>query len=566
MASEQQVDMAAATCDRGQARENLEAFINGYREAFLLTGPAGVGKTSLLAEMLAGLGSDVPLVMLDGETLPEDGLVSEVCRQLGVENESDDWDIILGALSNRLQGHDHAFLVIDNAHALPASALEELHLLSYLRCGRGPELQFVLAGRHSLLQAVADSPLQRLRLLNFQRCALIDAERKLYVVENQEGASPPADSPQAGEVSLAEKVRALKQSQPQPEGDSSTQSASNGKSDKKQKSARSSAGDEAAVAVGAVTGASLDSEGTSSGPTRRVAWLALPVALLLAWWLAREPVGEPAEADLSGEGDIEVMAGNTPGAVQEALANTVPKTVTADDPVAVEAPESIDTAQETGSAVDELADTGSGDVATTAPVAVVSAVEDPATAAILQQPVDATGVEVGEPALVLPVQQNEMPVNPVEAQLNAAAEALRKDFLSTPREQSAWQYYNAVLSLDPGNAEALDGIQQIANRYVALTHLAIDRGRYSSAQTYIDRGLTVVPGHPGLSMLQGELDTAVQRRAQAERARELQQASAPAALVEEPVPAEESAEEPAGVIGFLRRVFSGDNAGSQEEP
>ena len=124
--SEQQVDMAAATCDRGQARENLEAFINGYREAFLLTGPAGVGKTSLLAEMLAGLGADVPLVMLDGETLPRDGLVSAVCRELGVDSESDDWDIILGALSNRLQGHDHAFLVIDNAHALHASALEEL--------------------------------------------------------------------------------------------------------------------------------------------------------------------------------------------------------------------------------------------------------------------------------------------------------------------------------------------------------------------------------------------------------------------------------------------------------
>ena len=67
---------------------------------------------------------------------------------------------------------------------------------------------------------------------------------------------------------------------------------------------------------------------------------------------------------------------------------------------------------------------------------------------------------------------------------------------------SAFYYYSLVLEHRPNNVEALAGLMTIADRYVALAQKALKRNQLDKANTYIRRGLTVVPEHQELLALQ----------------------------------------------------------------
>ncbi len=77
--------------------------------------------------------------------------------------------------------------------------------------------------------------------------------------------------------------------------------------------------------------------------------------------------------------------------------------------------------------------------------------------------------------------------------------ALAVDRLMTPAEGSALSIFNRVLNGYPNNQVALDGIRDIASRYLELADTAARQGHFANAQLYLRRAETVYPEHPGLA-------------------------------------------------------------------
>lgn len=84
--------------------------------------------------------------------------------------------------------------------------------------------------------------------------------------------------------------------------------------------------------------------------------------------------------------------------------------------------------------------------------------------------------------------------------------------LMTPAGNNAYDRYLEVLELDPGNAVALDGIQEIALRYIDLADIASSQGQYDNAASLLARGERVAPGRPELADARARLETARQTK------------------------------------------------------
>ena len=80
--------------------------------------------------------------------------------------------------------------------------------------------------------------------------------------------------------------------------------------------------------------------------------------------------------------------------------------------------------------------------------------------------------------------------------------------LMTPSGSSAYDRYREVLSFDPQNAVAQQGLVDIVLRYIELADIEIAQGEYDNAASLLQRGASVLPERP-------ELDEARARLAQA---------------------------------------------------
>jgi hypothetical protein len=75
--------------------------------------------------------------------------------------------------------------------------------------------------------------------------------------------------------------------------------------------------------------------------------------------------------------------------------------------------------------------------------------------------------------------------------LAAGAAALADDRLTFPQGHSALDRFSAVLRLEPENAEALAGLQEITARYQQLAAEAIEEGELEEADRFVARGLRI---------------------------------------------------------------------------
>jgi len=121
--------------------------------------------------------------------------------------------------------------------------------------------------------------------------------------------------------------------------------------------------------------------------------------------------------------------------------------------------------------------------------------------------------DAGSPTL--PTEPSRKPANDphiVKAQiaelLKAAQVAFEADHLSTPKGDNAYEKYKDVLELDPGNRQARQGIESVADRYLALAKDAVERQRFRTAQTYLNKVLELAPAHPELASAQRMLTEA----------------------------------------------------------
>jgi hypothetical protein len=87
-----------------------------------------------------------------------------------------------------------------------------------------------------------------------------------------------------------------------------------------------------------------------------------------------------------------------------------------------------------------------------------------------------------------------------------ALNALNEDRLLTPVDNNAHGRYQRVLAYDPDNALALEGLQNIVNRYVELATDASRQGRFAAAQSLLERARFVDPKSQNIVDAQAALE------------------------------------------------------------
>jgi len=83
--------------------------------------------------------------------------------------------------------------------------------------------------------------------------------------------------------------------------------------------------------------------------------------------------------------------------------------------------------------------------------------------------------------------------------LYEGVKALNANRLITPPDISAHAYFSRVLAIEPENAMALKGLQDIVAKYLQLADQAGRQGQFDSARTYLRRAEDVDRTHPGIA-------------------------------------------------------------------
>ena len=91
--------------------------------------------------------------------------------------------------------------------------------------------------------------------------------------------------------------------------------------------------------------------------------------------------------------------------------------------------------------------------------------------------------------------------DPIDEYLAKADQAFAEDRLAYPVEGSALFYYREVRTLDPENAEAMEGLHEIAEIYADRAEGDLVKSNFPSAKFHIDRGLEVEPTNERLRKL-----------------------------------------------------------------
>lgn len=89
--------------------------------------------------------------------------------------------------------------------------------------------------------------------------------------------------------------------------------------------------------------------------------------------------------------------------------------------------------------------------------------------------------------------------------------ALNANRLLTPPDISAHAYFSRVLSVEPANGVALNGIQEIVSRYLLLAEQAGRQGQFDNARQYLRSAEDVDHSHAGIAaawvMLEAEMNS-----------------------------------------------------------
>lgn len=82
--------------------------------------------------------------------------------------------------------------------------------------------------------------------------------------------------------------------------------------------------------------------------------------------------------------------------------------------------------------------------------------------------------------------------------LEQAEAAVARDHLTYPVENSAYAIYAYVLDLQPGQEDALRGMEGIVEQYIELAMRALQQHRYASARSMLARARIINPDHPSI--------------------------------------------------------------------
>lgn len=160
-----------------------------------------------------------------------------------------------------------------------------------------------------------------------------------------------------------------------------------------------------------------------------------------------------------------------------------------------------------------------------------------------------------EEALTVPVTRQEK----IAELLSRGHESLKRDRLLIPTHDSAYKYYQQTLILDPGNDEAVFGIERIVARYITLARQALKKQDKKKGRRYIERGLSINPADKRLLAMQDSLNTPVVAELQAEVEPRVVQ-------VETQVPVAEAEPQAQNFVSRLKAFFTrGRSTGNSNE-
>ncbi|MCB0221075.1 MAG: hypothetical protein KDH09_15365, partial [Chrysiogenetes bacterium] len=86
--------------------------------------------------------------------------------------------------------------------------------------------------------------------------------------------------------------------------------------------------------------------------------------------------------------------------------------------------------------------------------------------------------------------------------LDEAATAFREDRLTTPLNDNAYYKYLRVLSLDPGNQEAEQGITEIVEKYLEWAMDRVGDRDYRAATDFLNKARSIDPEHPNIAAVE----------------------------------------------------------------
>jgi TonB family protein len=138
--------------------------------------------------------------------------------------------------------------------------------------------------------------------------------------------------------------------------------------------------------------------------------------------------------------------------------------------------------------------------------------------------------------------------------LNDAQTAMADGRYTDPPERSAFHYYSTVLALDPTNADALAGIDAIADRHLTNARVLLAGQKIAEAGVALEKARRVRPEHAGLATLDAQWRG------------ELRKILAASTVIAKPVVTEESA--PKSAVAKLRdaiqRSIGGDTPRTEQ--
>ncbi len=173
-----------------ESREHREALAHfqyavANREAFvLLTGEVGTGKTTAVQALRRQLPPGTPVAVVTHTTLQPRELLDEIALRFGLEPRPDESKpMLVRRLESFLEDHrrqgGQALLILDEAHLLDPSLLEEVRLLSNLESDLGGKLvQICLVGQPELESHLQQPELRQLRQRISVRYALNPLSRE----------------------------------------------------------------------------------------------------------------------------------------------------------------------------------------------------------------------------------------------------------------------------------------------------------------------------------------------------------------------------------------------------
>ena len=174
--------------DRGATLEALLYTIQHEEGIVKVVGEVGSGKTMLCRVLIERLPANVETIYLANPSFSRDEILYAVAEELKIEFSRARVNIALRALQDRLiesyaQGR-RTVILIDEAHAMPEDALEQVRLLSNLETNRHKLLQIVLFGQPELDDMLAAASMRQLKdriTHSFRMRPLSQAEAATYL-------------------------------------------------------------------------------------------------------------------------------------------------------------------------------------------------------------------------------------------------------------------------------------------------------------------------------------------------------------------------------------------------